>query len=918
MSVLLSAFQLVLRRSLANWRLLSCLVIGVLVAVALVSSTPLFSNTLSDLGLARALREKPIELIDVQIYAPNYPVNEEAYRQDWEYIRSQVNGNIGAIVHNEERFLKSQTFFVGWADQPIPTGQQRPTGFFQVFSNLEDHVTLLDGRYPNPFPTDLEPDQYLRAGIEIEGLLGATAAEDFDIWTGDRLVFIYEWGTSPAQVTVRITGIIEPNDPSEEFWFLKTDVFNIPSETTGMGPAVAPVAPVFVPEQTFFQGVKRLLPNMTASYNWYYWVDPQLITADNAAAAKAGVQRMERQILAQMTRSSTLTQLDSVISTFEQKLLYTQIPLFLLIFQIVAIVLYYVVTVANMVIDQQAGEIALLRSRGANTRQIFSIYLMEGLLISIFGGLAGPFLGAVVFALLGMTAPFHPLTGGGLLEVRFTSMVFVLAAVAAFLCLIALMLPAMRAASVGVVTQRQRAARPSRAPFWQRMYLDIVLLAIGIPLYFQLRQRGALITESFFGGKELDILSLVAPILFMVAAAIIFLRLFPLIIALASRLSRYSSNTPVVLSLRYMARNPIHYGRLILLLMMAASVGMFAASFLGTLNRSYDERAKYETGTDLRMAGIYEYRSGKGAITDRYAELPAVDEISVAFRGSGTVGSLFTQIDFGLLAVDPATFRNVAWYRDDFSTTPFPELMDILAKDQPGASGLVLPDGTESLGIWARPIGEHPGLTLIVRIEDGKGQYTDFELGQVPTEDWRYLETSLLRPNLGTQLPPPLTLQSIYARLKSSGFGQRQNPTGVYLDDLQVLGSFSAQPLVIEDFEGGIRWSPVAEESAGGGAAGITPSYDTFRTSGDVVHGGAASGLFKWSTGRSFGYRGIYPNLDTRPLSVIISESLLAATGRSVGDLVTIRLPGQFISVVIEDTVRYFPTLDPDRRGFAL
>ena len=36
MALLLSAFQLVLRRSLANWRLLSCVVIGVLVAVALV------------------------------------------------------------------------------------------------------------------------------------------------------------------------------------------------------------------------------------------------------------------------------------------------------------------------------------------------------------------------------------------------------------------------------------------------------------------------------------------------------------------------------------------------------------------------------------------------------------------------------------------------------------------------------------------------------------------------------------------------------------------------------------------------------------------------------------------------------------------------------------------------------------------
>ncbi len=924
MALLISAFQLVLRRSLANWRLLSCVVIGVLVAVALVSSTPLFSNTLNDLGLARALHEKPIEMLDAHVYVPHYPVSLESYQRDWQYIRGQVTSNIGGIIHNEERFLKSQTFFAGWADRPIPTVGQRPIGYFQVFSNLKDHVRLIDGRYPNPFPAGLEPEQYMRAGIEVEGLLGAEVAEDFDIWTGDRLVFVSGWGNPPTQITIRITGIIEPNDLGEEFWFLKTDVFHQTSQDEPGGLSVVeppPMAPVFVPEQTLFDGVSRLMPSMTASYNWYYWVDPQLITPDNASVVSAGVQRMGRQLVAELPRSSSMTQLRSVISSYEQKLLFTQIPLFMLIFQIVAIVLYYVVTVANMVIDQQTGEIALLRSRGANTRQIFGVYLMEGLVIIVFGGLVGPFLGAVVFTMLGMTAPFFNLTGGGLLEVRFTPMVFYLAAASASLCLIALLLPAMRAARVGVVSQRQHAARPPRAPFWQRMYLDIALLAIGIPLYFQLRQRGTMVTESFFGGKEeLDIISLLAPILFMVAAAVIFLRLFPLLVRLISRISRYSNNTPIILSLRYMARNPVHYGRLILLLMMTASVGMFAASFLGTLNRSYDERAKYETGTDLRLSGIYQYRSGKGAITNRYAELPTADQISVAFRGNATVGSFLTQIDFDLLAVDPTTLGGVAWYREDFSAMPFQELLGIIANDQPVTSGLVLPEGTESIGIWAFPTGEHPGLTLNVRILDGDGHYTDFELGQAPTENWHYLETSLIQPGHDSLPTSPLTIQSIYARLKQTeiGFGQRNNPAGIYLDDLQVLGSFSAQPLVIEDFEGSVNWIPIAEESAAGGAAGVQPSNDSFRTTGDVFHSGQASGRFNWVTSRSFGYRGVFPNVDTRPISMIASESLLEMTGKSVGDHLTIRLPGQFLSAVIVGTVTYFPTLDPDLKGFAL
>ncbi len=87
MSLFLSAWQLVVRRSLANWRLLSCIMVGVLVAVALLSSTPLYSKALDDLGLAHALHEKPIELLDVHIHAPYYhPVNLEDYQREREFI----------------------------------------------------------------------------------------------------------------------------------------------------------------------------------------------------------------------------------------------------------------------------------------------------------------------------------------------------------------------------------------------------------------------------------------------------------------------------------------------------------------------------------------------------------------------------------------------------------------------------------------------------------------------------------------------------------------------------------------------------------------------------------------------------------------------------------------------------------------
>jgi len=495
----------------------------------------------------------------------------------------------------------------------------------------------------------------------------------------------------------------------------------------------------------------------------------------------------------------------------------------------------------------------------------------------------GPFLGALAFTLLGKTASFLPLTGGGLLEIRFSTMVFVLAGASAALCMIALLFPAIRAARMGVVSHRQNIARPPRAPVWQRYYLDIVLLVVGGVLYREIQGRGTFASQDFFGEISVDFLVLIAPLLLMIAAAIAFLRLFPLIIALAARLSRYTSNTVVVLGLRYMARNPMHYGRLILLLMLAASVGMFSASLLGTLERNHNERAKYATGSDIRLGEI-EYRAGKEVVEQRYSDIPGVEAVSVGFRGN-----------------------------EDFADKSLPELIAILTEDQSAESGLRLPDATESIGVWAYLVGVHPDLTLSVRIKDGNGRYIDYDLGTPTTENWHYLETDLAGLTTGTPPPPPLTVQCIYARIRAAD-SPRELPQAIHLDNLQVSVPYSSEPVIVEDFEDTFEWDTMAYETDG-----VTVAEDMFRTSIVHVHDGARSARFVWTVESSFGYRGVFPNLDIRrPLTVIASQSLLDRIGRPGSTSITIRLPDQSIRVAIKDVVGMFPTLDSEVEPFVL
>ena len=923
MARLFNALQLVMRRSKANWRLLSSIVIGVVVAVAILSSTPLYSNALNDLGLRHALAQQQAPMLDLDVYSPSNPIDQIEFDKNTAFINQQTDAYVGNLVHQREEFVLSQGFNAMVAGQIIPTDSTRPRGYFQSYTNLEKHVKLVEGRFPkyagNPASADqvaaykndssrpqgvMIPDEMTNPDFEIDGVVSPNTASLMHAEVGNQLIFFTEGrGGDPVTIKINLVGTIEPIDPNDEFWFLKKDVFDVPSDD-------GVVVPMFVPQETMFGVLGTLSPKTTLSYHWYFYVDPSLIDSTQARAVATHVDLLESSITTQITNSAIFTGLNATITEYLRKQLFTQIPLYLLVFQIAAIIFYYIATVASMVIEQETGEIALFRSRGASTLQIFGIFLIEGLLISAIGGVVGPFLGAFIFGMLGKTAPFVPLTGGGLLPIRFSEMVFVLAGVSAGLCLVAFMFPAIQASRRGIVHHRQAIARPPRAPVWQRFYLDIVFLIVGGGLYYELKQRGSLLTQKMFGDLGVDPLMLITPLLFMLAVAIIFLRVFPVLVNLASRLSRYLTNSVVVLTFRYMARNPIHYSRLILLLMMAASVGMFSASFLGTLDQSYSERIAYASGADVRLESPQAYGMGKQAMIEQYSEVQGIERLSLAYRGTATVGT-FTQTDAQILAVDPSTFGDVVWYRDDFSSRPVPDLMGVLSKDTIVDSGILLPDGVDAIGLWIAPVYEpNARLTLLARVQDGRGYYLDITLGSPQYSDWQYIEGSLY-DSLGNLPVGPLRLRSIYL---SFGGGSASGMQGLYLDDLQVRGPDFPDSVVVEDFEDVSEWTAVSENQ--GSQAGQSATQDSISRQSTIVYDGTYSGKYTWA-GRP-AYKGIYPFLDSRPLSAIASQSFLDAVGVSEGDWLTIRIPGQFVPISIDGVVDYFPTLNPDQKPFLI
>lgn len=913
--MLFSVWPLVIRRCLSNWRLLSTILVGVIVTVAILSSLPLYIDAIDEFGLKHIVRDEARELLDLNVYAPNYYVDRDEFEKSTGMITDDIPPRLEQLIHQIETWIKTDTVNAYYTDRDTPGGQFQPKGFFTVYSNLEDHIVIVDGVAAQPAPAGLTSDDMKSADFIIEGMIGSETAAIMDLEVGDILAFRKFELNDIVEIRILITALIDPVDLREEFWALNSQAFTYPL-TDAEGNSVPPTALVFIPEDTLFSVVPEIFPSGRASFNWYYYVDPERITTQNAQYIKSALKQFESGVALDLTRSGVLTNLGSIMSEYLGKRSYSQIPLYLIVFQITAVIFYYLIMVSTMIIDRQADEIALLRSRGATAAKILLVYFYEGVIVSVIGAVVGVYLGTLLFSFLSKTG-FITLAGEGeTVAVNLTGNVLMLTGAALLLCIIALLLPALQASRRGMVHQKQSASRPSGNPFWRRFYLDIAFLIAGGVLYWEAKEKG------YFGsinlsGEPMDPLLLVTPLLLIIAFSILFLRVFPLLMKLVSKLITGMGSVSTALGLWYMERKPSHYMRPILLLVVASSVGIFSASFIGTLERSYVERNQYLSGADIRLENLNDVHVSKGNLDQRYMEIEGIENVGVTFRSAALYKTAYSNSSITLLGVDPEKMKEISWFREDFDDKSLDRLMDILAEDTIQKDGYPIPDDAEELGLWVYSEKDTPATTVYVRIKDGKGRFQKVQLGMTDPAygGWQYMETSISLESSPDFLPAPRNFSSINIRTNPS---EKSDTTYQYLcfDDLQVTGTAYSSPLILEDFENTDEWrlSNNLEAESGTDLKNLLGSIST---NDDIVHNGGYSGEFSWKAMMTTTL-GIFPNADTSPLTAIVSQSFLQNTRLDEGANIELNVAGSAVSVLVREATEYFPTLDPAKGGFII
>ncbi len=674
-STIISLVALALRRIWKQWVLMFFLLVGLITAVGLLSSVPLYADAVQN----RLLQG---ELTEAGTYRPSFAFmwryigawNGDIVWQDYtpinEYLTRQAPGVIDLPVEQQIRHVATANLrLYPGADSGFSSDDPLMWVSVGFMTDLAEQITLVEGTFPAA-----------TNGL-AEVLVSQKVAEEIGLQVGESYT-LFGTGQDAPQVPVRISGIWQAADATAPYWFYQPDAFEEVLLTT---------------EDSFVAQIAPLLDTPVSTAVWYQIYNGGRIRPASAPGLLQNIATVEARVTALLNNTtldaSPVTALQNFGSSSQQ------LTLILTVFSlpVIGLVLYFISLIGGMVIQRDQSEIAILRSRGMKRGQILSIYLLEGILIGGLGLAGGLALGVWLAQLMGRTRTFlDPAilndNGQNLVPVISTT-TWLYALLGVGIALLALLVPALWASHHTIVTLRWQQARALERPFWQRYYLDLFLLIPPLYGWYQLEQQGALTILGGGSDPFANPLLFLVPVLFCFALGLFLLRFFPMLLGLLARLAALLPGTTLLLTLRQLARSAALYTGPLLLLTLTVSLAVFTASMAVTFDRHLTDQVYYQTGADLNLTELGENTEedenqqslpGQPAAPTtadddedepRWLFLPVTEHLLVpGVNQVARVGDYSARANIGgrqrqgrLLGVDRVDLTHVAYFRPDFA-----------------------------------------------------------------------------------------------------------------------------------------------------------------------------------------------------------------------------------------------------------
>lgn len=679
---------MVIRKMLNNKWMFICLLIGSILTVAMVSSIPMYTNGVLQRTLIRDLEQSQVESGE---YSGRYYVRSRLYsstynQEDRIKLYNLLNKRIKETKVDDMGIpILTQTENVS-IDYMTAIPEESSSGNYEEHSvsietlyDIQNHIEILYGR---TFSTESDEDVY-------EVIINEATMKSMDI----QLDQIYVVSDSENRINdvykFKVVGVFKIKDTTDPFWFQDIKKYNNS----------------FIMDHGLFNEtfVEPSLPVISRA-QWFYALDYHQIALEDLTSIIDTYDEQVRYygkfnaVDFEMPAVETLKAYQNEEKDLKKTLWVFQVPILVLL-------AFYMWMVSQLIIDNDKNEIALLKSRGSSSMQIFNIYLFESFLLAAVSLLIGPPIGYYICKVLGASNGFLEFVGRTALTIELDARVYFYAILTAFISMITMLIPAFISSRTTIVQHKQKVGR-NKKPLWQALYLDIILFGgalSGLYLY----QNGEVGQSSLSIDPQLFLLAT----LFILGIGLVFLRVYPFIISCVYKVGKRWWTPVSYVSFIQVARSGGKDKFLMLFLIFTLSIGIFNANVARTLNENIVDNIMYQNGGDVVLTPYWPKHaididdsdtqgtqtglgsSGGQYIYDEppftpYEQLSGIESATKVFRKENvSLSSVDKQVasNVYLMGIIPDEFGKVAWFRNGLLPYHWYGYLNLLAHDQNAA-----------------------------------------------------------------------------------------------------------------------------------------------------------------------------------------------------------------------------------------
>lgn len=788
---------MVLRKMINNKWMVLCLLIGFILAVAMVSSIPIYTDGVLQRMLTRDLENFQVSSgyfpgrynISANIYS-NYAQEsrQKAFYLFDEMMTETVSDEIDLPIIAYTRNLAVEYLNaipeVQREEEPIKRNMN-----LQTLHGLEEHAKIVNGEMYSPEKKD---DIY-------EVIVNEQTMQEMDLRLGEVYLLEDFVNRIDKPLRVKLVGVFTIKDGEDPYWFQGIGAYN---------------SSFMLDEDLFMKEFIESDLALTTRGQWYYAFDYHKIDLNNMPKILDAYNRhnewfTERRVEFKMPAIPVLEQYFEREQHLKTTLWIVQVPILMMLG-------FYLLMVSRLTIEQEENEIAVMKSRGFSSLQVFLGYLVEGLILGIIALIIGPLLGLLICKFLGSSNGFLEFVQRTALPISLNIKAYIYSLAAVVLSIVTMLVPAFMASKSTIVEYKRKRTRTTDRPLWQKYFLDILLLAVsGYGLYsYNMRQQTLEVTGA--GGTELaiDPILFLISTLFILGIGLVFLRIYPYIIRLIFAIGKRFWSPVLYASFVQVGRSGGRDRSLMLFIILTLSIGIFNANAARTLNNNIEEKIRYANGADLNIMALWESNEvslsggmpsnmgGSPGATEeqtlsmssepvQYREPPFIPFMELS--GIEMVTKVFRQGDIvvqtpsrerikrktELLGIIPDEFGKTAWFRDDLLGTHWYNYLNLLSMGDPRAA-LVSKDFKEEYEIekgdslWLS-WGDQGYLEIVVyefidywptfnpNQKDGEKLPPSFIVGQL---DYIQANNALEPYEVWIKKSPGVTSQEIYAEIE--------------------------------------------------------------------------------------------------------------------------------------------------------